>query len=185
MLAASRERADWPAANPKAVAGWRPRQGDAALTGQGRREPAPAGFRVSALPCPSRASPPLGAHMAKHDDDGVAPRDALGVAVTVGARVVYATGRGGGLLKEGVITRVQPSICIRRPDRKVITLATAKRLAVFPRQERDAKPQSITWAEFCRRNQERSFAKWADEQLRLAQERLNKRAKEQGDGWWT
>jgi len=45
--------------------------------------------------------------MAKRDDDGLAPRDALGVPVTVGARVVYATGRGGGLLKEGVITRVQ------------------------------------------------------------------------------
>ena len=122
--------------------------------------------------------------MAKHDDDGVAPRDALGVPVTVGARVVYATARGGGLLQDGVITRVQPSICIRRPDRKVITLGTAKRLAVFPRQEPDAKPQSVTWAEFCQRNQERSFAKWADEELRLAQERLNKREKDQWDEWW-
>ena len=122
--------------------------------------------------------------MAKHDDDGVAPRDALGVPVTVGARVVYATGRGGGLLKEGVITRVQPSICIRRPDRKVITIGTAKPLAVFPWQEPDAKPQNITWAEFCRRNQERSFAKWADDELRFAQERLNKREKDQGDEWW-
>ena len=122
--------------------------------------------------------------MAKRDDDGLAPRDALGVPVTVGARVVYATGRGGGLLKEGVITRVQPSICIRRPDRKVITLGTAKRLAVFPQREPDAKPQSITWAEFCRRNQERSFATWADEELRLAQERLNKREKDQGNEWW-
>src|SRR5207247_2977774 len=37
--------------------------GDAALTGQGRREPAPAGFRVSELPCPSRAGPPPGGHI--------------------------------------------------------------------------------------------------------------------------
>ena len=122
--------------------------------------------------------------MAKHDDDGVAPRDALGVPVTVGARVVYATARGGGLLQDGVITRVQPTICIRRRGGKVITLGTAKRLAVFPRQEPDAKPQNITWAEFCRRNQERSFATWADEELRRAQERLNKREKDQGDEWW-
>ena len=39
--------------------------------------------------------------MAKRDDDGLAPRDALGVPITAGARVVYATGRGGGLLKCG------------------------------------------------------------------------------------
>ena len=31
--------------------------------------------------------------MAKRDDDGVAPRDALGVSITVGAHVVYATAR--------------------------------------------------------------------------------------------
>ena len=68
--------------------------------------------------------------MAKRDDDGLAPRDALGVPITIGARVVYATGRGGGLLKEGVITRVQPSICIRRPDRKVITLGKIGRAHV-------------------------------------------------------
>ena len=64
--------------------------------------------------------------MAKHDDDGVVPRDALGVPLTVGARVVYATARGGGLLQDGVITRVQPTICIRRRGGKVITLGTAQ-----------------------------------------------------------
>jgi len=123
--------------------------------------------------------------VAKKDDDGIGVLDAVGTPITTGARVVYATSRARGLLKEGVVTRVTPvRIGIRRWDGKIITIGTAKRIAVLPPRAPDAKPPQMAWAEFCRRNRERSLGSWADEELRLAQERLRKRDKDELDNWW-
>jgi hypothetical protein len=122
--------------------------------------------------------------MAISDDDGVGLLDAFGTPVTKGARVVYATGRGGGLLQRGVITRVTPNICIRRWDGRVIRIGTSKRIAVLPQQEPDSKPPTMTWVDFCRRNREHWLGRWADEELRLAQERIRVRENEDLDEWW-
>jgi hypothetical protein len=122
--------------------------------------------------------------MARIDDTGIPPTDARGTQITKSARVVYSTARGGGLLQEGVITRVTPGICIRRPDGKVIALGSAKRVAVLrglPREPQ--RPNMSGWVEYCKRNREHALGRWADEELRLAHERLRQREKDQWNNW--
>jgi len=122
--------------------------------------------------------------MARTDDEGLSPTDASGTPLAIGARVIYATSRGGGLLQEGVITRVTPGICIKRPDGKVITIGTPRRVAVVPHLDDVKRDQTQKWIDFCRRNREHAIGRWADEELRLAQERLKKRDKDELDNWW-
>lgn len=114
--------------------------------------------------------------MARTDDTGIPPTDARDTQITKGARVVYATTLGHGLLQEGVITRVTPGICIRHPDGKSSRLA-----------RRSASPYCEGWpaslgARTCRpgsstasANREHALGCWADEELRLAHERLKQR----------
>jgi hypothetical protein len=65
----------------------------------------------------------------------------------------------------------------------IVLLLCAGPSQVVPHLEDVTREQTQKWIDFCRRNREHALGKRADEELRLVQERLRQREKDEWDNW--